>query len=142
MELAAVATEMHVSNVIQAKGIVDTMKVCAMKCEELFPQPRFMVVRMETDTKATAQTPICPLNFESDPDFFYNIQFQDSRGFSFHCIAIHQGLIFDSNQTKPLPLTCEGLDSCCLVKGDSFSRVVKGYCLFALNPLGTPVGPR
>ena len=116
----------------------DTLKDSRLKCVELFPRPGFKVVNMEVVQNERNGTPISPLNFS--PDFFLNIQFQDSEKYCGHSIAIHQNLIFDSNKAKAIPLTKEGLDSCCLKKGDRFFRVWKGYTLF--RPLLQGLAPR
>ena len=64
---------------------------------------------------------------------------QASNKFSRHCIAIYQEWIFDSRHAKAKPLTKAGLDVSCLGEGETFVKVLHGYCLYPMQP---PSGPK
>ena len=66
---------------------------------------------------------------------------QASNKFSRHCIAIYQEWIFDSRHAKAKPLTKAGLDVSCLGEGETFVKVLHGYCLYPMQPKMQPPSP-
>jgi hypothetical protein len=65
----------------------------------------------------------------ANPSYFILCQLEDSIGGIKHAITIHNNLIFDGNETTPLPLTKASLDRCC-ESGDAnitWKGVIKAY---------------
>ena len=60
----------------------------------------------------------------------------DSGGSSTHCVATTGGWVFDANQKYAVPLTMEGLDSCCL----GGATCAGARCGFELVPIENEAG--
>ena len=124
------ASELASAAAASKLDVSDTMVHVAEECRRIF-KGRYRLVKMQVVKMDREGAPIWPLNFE--PDMFYNIQFEDSNKFSRHCIAIYQELIFDSRHNKAKPLTKAGLDASCLGEGETFVKVLEGYCLYPVR---------
>lgn len=58
------------------------------------------------------------------------ICFEDSTGFSRHCICVSGDLIFDSNKEQALPLSKDNLDKCSIHDGGTFVKPIKVLHMF------------
>ena len=56
--------------------------------------------------------------------------FEDSTGFSRHCICVLRDMIFDSNKEQALPLSKENLDKCSIHDGGTFVKPIKVLHMF------------